>query len=221
MLNGKLMAVTLVALAALGGVTNGGAQSFDSDVSFGSLGQVEITPRSLGAFAGLVEAPVPKTEVETSLDINGSLPQDIELKNAVIRPENFTELQAGDRTVSSGTDIKIGQFDGTLEVSESPNIEGKAFSTYSNGVNISGNHKVDQALNSDQIEVLNVEKTQLEMEKVSGTIESSSTSATVSENTELMIDSFSGNISLDIENSRMNLSGKVHTLEAGTVSLGS
>lgn len=220
MLDTKVLAAVLVSLAGATMMVNGGASNpVEDGFSVDRFEDLELSPRSLGAFTGLVERPEPDTEVRADLNFNGSLPQEVKLSSATIRPDNFTSVSAGKRQINSESAVSLYGFDGTVNLDRPVRIDGKADGMTSNGVNISGEFKIDERVDTDSIEIGSVRRSSLQLEKVSGTVTSGSSSTRISEG-ELSITSFNGNMSFNLANSRMSLSGEVAGMEAGSFTLG-
>lgn len=214
------MAAVLVSLAATSIAVNGGASmSMEDGLNFDSIKDLEVSPRSVGAFTGLVDRPTADTNVEANLGFNGSTPQEIKLRSATLEPGNLTDIRAGNKRINSDGSVSIYGFKGTVKLGKPVEIDGKAKGVVSNGVNVSGEFKIDEKVSTNSMELRDVEGSVFRLDNVQGTIRSGSTSAKVSDG-ELSMNAFTGNMSFDLQNNRMNFTGEVATLEAGSFSLG-
>ncbi|MFB6245865.1 MAG: hypothetical protein ABEJ03_05980 [Candidatus Nanohaloarchaea archaeon] len=221
MLDLKVMGAVLASLAVLGSVSNGTAEPLSlGNLKFDGLSDLELTPRSVGAFAGLVNREAPSTDVSARLDINGSLPQDIETENATLTVKDLRTLESGTGRIESDEEISLTGFSGTVSVDEQIRVKGTASGAVTSGVAVSQDFRLDTAFNRSAFELSDASISGIEMESVTGSIESSSTSATIGEDSSLEIDSLRGSLAIDRDSRSMNLSGKVSGLSAGSVSLG-
>lgn len=221
MLDLKVMGAVLASLAVLGSVSNGTAEPLSlGNLKFDGLSDLELTPRSVGAFAGLVNREAPSTDVSARLDINGSLPQDIETENATLTVKDLRTLESGTGRIESDEEISLTGFSGKVSVDEQIRVKGTASGAVTSGVAVSQDFRLDTAFNRSAFELSDASISGIEMESVTGSIESSSTSATIGEDSSLEIDSLRGSLAIDRDSRSMNLSGKVSGLSAGSVSLG-
>ncbi|WP_414837011.1 hypothetical protein [Candidatus Nanohalococcus occultus] len=220
MLDTKVLAAVLVSLAAASIIVNGGNSfSMDEGLNFDEFTSADLSPRNLGAFTGLIDRRDSDTPVKADLNFNGSLPQQVRLSSADLSPNNLTEITDGDRTIRSKTSFTLEGFSGTVTLDKPLTLDGTAQRASSNGVEISGSFQIREQVSSDRLVIENVTRSDFSLDTVEGDIESGSTSASIS-GTQLSADSFSGDLSFDFVESRLEMNGTVGRLDAGSVSLG-
>lgn len=219
MLDTKVLAAALVSLAATSIAMNGGASmSMEDGINLDSIKDMEITPRTVGAFTGLVEQPTPDKAVKASLNYNKSLPEDLKLRSATVEASNLTSLDTGESSISSNGPISVYGFEGTVTLDRPVNLDGKASGAVSNGVNISESFEIEQEVETDNLKLSRVKASRFELASVRGDISSGSTSAKVSGG-KLSMSAFAGNMTFDLTKDSLELNGEVASLTAGSFSL--
>jgi len=226
MLDGRVLAAVFASLAAIGAAMNGGAVNAvdlqpQNMGSSGDFGLEKHLPKSLQMLKNLQQNPEPTKKIEAHLEVNALNNQGIQISNGVLRARNVTSIEVGDRKVESDEEVKIYGYTGKVLPGKPSNIDGRAKGAISSGVNISGNFKARDKLETGLIKVENTERSKIKLKDIKGDIESNSTSARIRDSDiDLDINSFSGNITIDPRNETVRFSGKIDKLSAGDVSFG-
>lgn len=215
MLDTKVLAAVLVSLAAASIAFNGGSGSLETNIGLNEIGDMEVSPTALGAFTGLAQQPEPDTQVSADLNFNGSAPVELELNSATLKPSNLTSIEAGERSISSGSAISLYDFEGTVTIDEEVEIEGTADGMTSSGVNISESFDLEETVETEKLNISDTRRTSFELESVEGSISSESTSTTVSGD-QLSATSFSGSMNFNIEESGMKMDGMAASVSSGS-----
>lgn len=224
MLDGKILTAVLASLAAIGTAMNGG------DIDSSDLTSVKenplstefdgLMPGSLGAFTEYMKNPKPDTDLDAEFKINDLGGQKLKVSSATLKSNNLTSIKAENRQITSKSNLSFHKFSGDVNLGQTTAFDGDAQFVLTNGVNISGGFEVNKKVNATKIELKNVERSEIDLKHVSGSIKSDSTSTNIdNDSLNLKINSFTGNITILPSSNKMKLEGRVDKLDAGSVSL--
>lgn len=232
MLDGKILIAVLISLTAISAGLDGssldsvdreGLKENAKDLNSGgfnfNFGSMLSNPVSEVKNI-FTNKPEPTNEVEAVLEVKELSDEDINLQKADLEAENFTSLDMGSQTVNSDTRIKLYGFTGTVRPGTVTEISGGSEGFLSSGVNVSGLISVDERIASDSLRFTDIEKSALAFSSVTGEITSSNTSIEFGSERSFEINSFSGNLTIEPEQNRLTIKGKVDSLEAGDFGYG-
>jgi hypothetical protein len=221
MLDGKIMAAVLATLAAFGVASGSQTDGFNPSEDFKIPSISDMNPRTIGAFTGLIPEDTSTSEVEAKFKYNSSGSQQVSLISESLEIANISRIETNSQTVSSSGNISLENFDGSIVSAKESKIEGQASSILSNGVNVSGGFDFQKTVKTSRIKAVSVKDSDMEFTEVTGTVESGSTSAELSDSTTTVkADSFNGNITFRPHRGEIEIVGEVSSLEAGEVSIG-
>jgi hypothetical protein len=224
MLDGKILAAVLATLTAIAVTTGQGASTQNMDLQAPEVDEFsvqDVRNNPLDKIRDIfTTTPEPENKVEATLKVNDLSNEIIELKSAEITSNSTKQVQLGDKSIYSDSQITFYGFKGTLTPVNDTMITGTVEGALTSGVNISGTSPVSQKLNTSRLEVNKVKESKINLGKVTGSINSNSASTSFNSPRPLDINSFSGNIVIYPGNSTVMLDGKVARLEAGSFTFG-
>lgn len=222
MIDARILAAVLVTLAAGTAITGGSIPSgenldLDTDIPGKDLikGIDGLNPES-----SLVEGPEPETYVEADLQLSDMEKRDIPVKNGKV------SLDAGNisiehRALVSEENFNLEGFDGSVEiVNNTTTLAGSAELIETNKVVLNGSTTLEKEISSGEIKVRNTTRTPISLEKVRGVIESEAGKTNITSEETLVIDSYTGNMTVNSKKQQIHLEGRANQLEIGKFSLG-
>jgi hypothetical protein len=223
MLDGKILTAVFATLAALGTAMNGGhidsGDLQDIKTSSNNRNFDSLMPESLGAFTELMQNPKPDTSVKVEVEIDDLSGQKMKISSASLYANNLTNVKIGKRRIESDEELKFYGFNGKVDPGTPTDFKGRSKGIVTSGVNISGRYSVEEEISTDRIVMTDVIRSEIKLNDISGSIKSNTSSTTIRDDeTDLDINSFSGNITVLPRNRTFILDGKVNKLEAGDIS---
>lgn len=224
MLDGKILAAVLATLTAVAVSTGQGVEPQNLEVDTPTTDDFSFQDIFDSPIKNLrnmfTETPEPENEVRATLQVTNLQDETLNLKGPRIVPSATTEATVGGSKVTSDSNIEFYGFEGVLKPVNSTLISGTVEGVYTSDVNISGEAAVSEELNSSRLEIRNVRESRINLGKVTGSIESGSSSTNFGSTRPLNINSFSGDILLYPGNRTVILDGRVSRLEAGDFTFG-
>jgi hypothetical protein len=224
MLDGKILTAVLASLAAIGTAMNGGSID-SSDLQSASENPLgtdfgDFMQGPLGAFAAYSDNPEPDTELEAKFKINDMTDQSLKVSSAILEADNLTDIKTEKRRITSQKELSFHNYNGRIDLGKPTDLDGNAKVITTNGVNITGGFEIKEEINSKRIVLTDVERSEIKLNEVTGSVRSSSTSTNITQEAlDLDINSFSGNITILPDSREIILEGRVDKLDAGSVSL--
>lgn len=226
MLDGKVLTAVLASVAAIAAAISGGGINAEAvkdstvsapgDSSFNSL-----IPESVPFVGDFLKNPQPENEVEAYLKYEDfEEDQSFTVRSASLKAENLSKFNLGARTVFSREKPVFRGFSGQIKPRAKTLIKGSASGFNAGGVNLSGTFKLKKEFATSHISLRGVKRSSLNIERVTGTISSNSSSTEIKEATEFDVNSFTGSIDVYPGNRTLLLDGKVAELKAGAFSFG-
>lgn len=225
MLDGKVLTAVLASLAAIAAAINGGgvsAEQLESN-SISAPGELtfnQVLPDSLSSLGKLLTNPEPENQVEAVFVAEDISEEKLRVKKARVSAANFSSLELGRKSVRSDEAIELYGFTGEVMPARVTEVKGRSKGLYTSGVNISGRTRISRELETRELQVDNVYRSGLNMEEVTGTVRSNSSSTEIKQANSLSIDSFSGSLTVYPYNQTVVLDGRVNRLDAGEFSFG-
>lgn len=226
MIDGRILTAVLASLAAVAAGISGGGISADQVKSNtmsapGEFSFDEVFPESLSFLDRYLENPEPETEMTAVLTSEGFEDEQFRVRESNITASEFKSMQflTGNQ-LQSEDEITLYGFTGEIMPGNTTELTGSSNGLVTGGVNISGALSVGQELETGWLKAEGVERSAINLEQVSGTIESEDSSTTIGSPREVDINSFSGDITVYASNATIVLDGEVHRLESGSFSFG-
>lgn len=220
----KILAAVFVSLAAVFTGMDGGVFS-ESDVRDIQSTTGFEAPQASGSFLSdlpvidrFMERPEPGNELEAQIVVERG--SEMKLRNAELEAQNLREINSPNINIESDEDIEFRKFNGRVEFGNSTNIIGNAAGLESSGVNISTSVQLDTNLETELINVRNTEKTNFKFSEASIRPLESSEFPIDTDNSNVNVKSFTGDIEVYTQNRTLNLQGQVHRVKAGKVTYG-
>jgi hypothetical protein len=212
MIDFKALAVVMVSVAAAGVATSGGLDT-------GELSTFDVprVPSSVGAFAGMVRNPETDRNLEANLTV---APDSVRLRGSSesLTASGINSVEIGGSTLASDSDLIFHDYKGLVETGNTTKIRGSTGSVSGETFSINKSVKLNRELETDRIQLNEVDSMRLVFEDASGRVNSDSVSTDLSEKTRMVIPAFSGNITVMPRNGRVMLDGKASGLSAGELS---
>ncbi|QGA80351.1 hypothetical protein [Candidatus Nanohalobium constans] len=221
----KILAATLASLAAIFAGLNGGAFTAD-DIRNTDLANEQLTQESglqsmlpdIPFIDQLNQKPEPTNKVKAQIQIQDS--SDLKLKQATLQASSLKQIQTKNIDIQSDEEIKFKQFKGRLKFDNTSTIKGTAKAINTSGVNITTGIRLNTEADTDKINVENTQRSEMKFSKASIKPTNNSDFGINTNNTNLNINSFTGDITVHTRNKTLIIDGKVDTLKAGKYSLG-
>lgn len=211
---------TLIAFAATLHSGTFGQGTIKSEISTASKPSQlnNLIPSKLDRFQ-LFQNPEPTNELTATVHVAEIAGEELKIKAGTVEINNMTQIKFGAKKASSNKEIKFYGYNGRIKPGKVSELEGSAKGFISNGVNVSGSMNIREEAETRKITFRNVERSKINLENIEGTINSNTTSTTIKDaETDLKINSFSGDMTIYPKNGTVRLNGKVARLEAGSVS---
>lgn len=230
MLDGRVLTAVFASLAAVATAMSGGAIEAqdvrDSTLSApGENSYNDIVPSSLqdlDMLSDFFENPEPETSVQAELKLTDLEDTSFTVSKSDLEVEALEQIAIDHRNMSSRNGFEFNDFEGEFNFNgnRSVKMSGSSQKIRSNGVNITGITRIDQTVETDRIQLEGIERTGLDINGVTGEFQSQGSTTSLEDPKILYIDSFSGDLTVDLVEEKVILDGRVHMLEAGPVSLG-
>lgn len=225
MLDGKVLTAVFVTLTGVAAALGGGSLDTDNikessisapgDFSYSDL--MPDTIKDLDVF----ENPEPETSMSAQLYIENIEGLDFRASGATIETD-IDEFDMDHRKVSSEENFVFKDSNTNFNFGNNTvKISGTTSNVQTSNVNITGMTTIEKEFETEKLVIKDIERTALNIDGVRGDIDSGAGSTTLGEYKLLSVDSYSGDISIYLENNTLEMDGKVHRLEAGPFSLGS
>lgn len=213
------MAAVFASIAAIA-VGTGGGGSLDSiqDLSPGEMiGKFTDSPSNI--LSDLRERPEPVNPVKINAELDKSTELKLDSERLVL--EEFEKIVSERRNISSDRRTEFFDFSGRLvfQPENLTEIRGTVSGFSSSGVTFSQNMNLKAATDAEKVKIQNVERERINVKSSSLRIESLNGSTVIEkEDTNLKINSFSGDVTYHSENSSLAFRGDVSTVDAGGTS---
>lgn len=226
MLDGKILSAVLATLTAVAVSSSGGGDLSDqaletdpSNMEIDVAGMIKNPVKQLRQM--VTTTPEPENSMHAELRADNIANETFQVEGARISTENATSIGFGGNNIESDENIDIYGYSGAVIPSNSTvRLSGNAEGVLTSGVNVSGTSAIENELKSDRVDLRGIDQSSISLASVSGSIESSGTSTEFDSPRTLMIDSFSGDISIRASNKTIILDGKVNRLTAGDFEFG-
>lgn len=230
MLDGRVLTAVFASLAAVATAMSGGAVDADDvrDSTLTAPGENsynDLVPSSiqdLDLLEGFFENPEPETSVEAELELTSLEGTQFTVKRADLEVEALEQISIDHRNMSSNTGFEFNDFEGEFNfgANQSVEITGSSQEIKTEDVNLTGITRIGQTVDTNRIQLTGIERSGLDISGVTGEFSAEGSTTSISNPKILAIDSFSGDLTVDLEEEKVYLDGQVHKLEAGPVSLG-
>lgn len=211
----RILAAVFASIMALAVGINGGSlnEADVEDIDSQHKNILEgVFPESIDIFSMLSDRPEPTKTV--SINITASDDETIKLSDASLSAENLTSYNSESFSISSDSEVTLIGFSGEIVFDNTTEVSGEATGYLSSGVNSSRSFDFEKELDTERVSVTEAERVKISFSQVSGTVESDSSFSTIN-NSNLEIDSFSGNITTYPGEDRYVFEGKINQLKAG------
>lgn len=211
----RILAAVFASIMALAVGINGGSlnQADVEDIDSQHKNLLEgIFPESIDIFSMMSNRAEPTKTV--TVNVTASNEESIELSDASFSAENLTSYSSESFSISSDSEVTLTGFSGEIVFGNTTEVSGSATGYLSSGVNSSRSFDFEKELDTERVSVTGAERVKISFSEVSGTVESDSSTSTIN-NSDLEVDSFSGNITAYPEDDRYVFEGKINELKAG------
>lgn len=232
MLDGKILVAVLVSLAAISaGIDGSSIESVNSEDLKENTENINSGGFNFD-FQGMLSNPLskikdsiknrpePTSSMSATLDVESLSSEDINIQKADLEADNFTSMSLGSQEVDSDEVIRLYGFTGTLKPGSVTEISGSAKGLLSSDVNVSGFTNVEERIETKELRLTDVRRSSLAFSDVKGQIASSNASIEFGSSRTLEINSFSGNLTIEPEENKVIIEGKVDSLNAGDFGFG-
>ncbi|MFB6099652.1 MAG: hypothetical protein ABEK16_00110 [Candidatus Nanohalobium sp.] len=223
-MDAKILAAVLASLAAVFAGTSGGMFS-TSDVRQVTAEAPGIsTPSSnsllqkVPVIGGFFEKPVPKNDVKARITVQGSA--EVKINSAMLEAQNLTRINSRSMKIDSDQEIQFKNFNGKVRFGNTSKISGAAAGLKTSGVNLTTDLSLDTEVQTHLIRVENTVKTPIKFKSASVAPAGNSDFPINTQEKNLNINSFTGDIMIYPGNSTLVIDGKVATLTAGKTTYG-
>lgn len=208
-MNIKILAAVLTTLTAVFVVMNAG----------------NTTMPETGGLSGVIpdffssENPQPETAVtaeislltdNTTMNVNGDT-----------TVEGLNTYTSDEVNIRSDNDIQFQNFEGKLFFGNRTEISGQAYGFISKGVEVEETFRLEKTLNNTPVDIRNAERVGLDFERANITLDAVNSSSGITEtNTSVLIESFSGNMTVMPGSMTVELDGNISRVEAGQTTFG-
>lgn len=220
----KILAAVFVSLAAAFAGMNGGAFS-ESDIRDVKSSTGFEAPQASNSFLSdiplvdrFTRRPDPNNELEAQIVVEKG--SEMKLRKSGLEAQNLREINSPNINIESDEDIEFRNFNGKVKFGNNTNIVGSTSGLESSGVNISTSVQLDTNLETNVINVDNTQKTNFKFSEASIRPLDSSDFPIDTEDSNVNIKSFTGDIEVYTQNRTLNLRGQVHRVKAGKVTYG-
>lgn len=220
----KILAAVFVSLAAAFTGMDGGAFT-ESDVRDIQSSAGFEAPQASNSFLSdiplidrFTQRPEPNNELEAQIVLERG--SKMKLRKSGLEAQNLREINSPNINIESDEDIEFRMFNGKVEFGNNTNIAGSASGIESSGVNISTSVQLETDLETDLIEVTDTQKTNFKFSQASIRPLDGSDFPIDTEDSNVNIKSFTGDIEVYTQNRTLNLRGQVHRVKAGKVTYG-
>lgn len=166
-----------------------------------------------GDFSG---QPEPNNTITAEFQVDNLQNKTIEIENANLTGQNLTEIKADDQEIQTQTPIMLEGFTGSAAL-HPVQIQGQIEGYKSENMQTSGNQQVTVDYPLEDIQIYGNAPKSLNFERSIGIIESGSD--TINFNSTIDINVFEGDIIVTPEENRVQLEGKVDTLETDQITI--
>lgn len=211
----RILAAVFASIMALAVGINGGSlnQADVEDIDSQHKNILEgIFPESVDIFSMLSSRAEPVKTVDINVTAVGE--ESIELSDASFSAANLTSYSSESFSISSDSEVTLTGFSGEIVFGNTTEVSGRATGYLSSGVNSSRSFDFEKDLNTERVSVTDAERVEISFSEVSGTVSSDSSTSTIN-NSNMEIDSFSGNITAYPGEKRYVFEGKINELKAG------
>ncbi|QKQ98192.1 hypothetical protein GKQ38_01495 [Candidatus Nanohaloarchaea archaeon] len=216
----RILAAVFASIMALAVGINGGSLN-QADVQNINSQQKNILegifPKSIDIFSMLSNRPEPTKSVSINITAEGE--ETLKFSEASFTAKNMTSYSAERFSISSDSEVTLTGFNGKMVFdTNSTDVKGRASGYISSGVNSSRSFSFEKELDTSRISITGARRVKVSFDGVSGVVETASSSTSIN-NSNLKIDSFSGNITVYPEQERFVFEGKINELNAGSLTL--
>lgn len=221
-MDAKILAAVLVSLAAVFAGADGGMFSTDDirniqqDTGFQAPSTDSITS-NIPLINDFLEKPKPTNQIKAQIILHGE--EQFRVKQAGLKAGNLTEINARNMKIDSDKDIEFNGYNGKIKLSNETILDGSAKGFQTSNVNITAATGLNTVVKTDKIEVDNTSKIGFKFSKASISPTQNSNFSLDTSNTNLDINSFTGDVIVYPEEKRIVIDGKVDKLNAGKYSL--
>lgn len=174
-------------------------------------------PTSLSELINLfTEQPEPDTQIIAELQTTDLEEKQIPVETANITGSNMTKIQADDSNIESNQPIKIHNATGTVQINPT-NIDVRATGYSTPQLQTTTNTRITTEKQQENINITENTKINLEFNQAQGEIITPEQSVTV--NSTININTFTGNLELYPLNNTIKLDGQLHNLEADEITI--
>jgi len=212
----EILAATLTTLAAVFAGLNGGAFTAQ-DLTNAEIPNAENTGNSIIPDIPFLNKLTQKPEPETPIKAEIKLPKNasIPVKQAKTKIQGMQKLKTQKLNLTSDQDITLTQFTGKITNTNQTKIKGKATGLKTSGVKQRQKLKINTETQTKQIQVTDTYRTQLKYQNASISPKENTDFAINTTQQKLNINSFTGNITLNLQNQQMSINGLVDKVNAG------
>lgn len=215
----RILAAVFASIMALAVGINGGSlnQADVEDIDAQHRNVLKgVFPESVDIFSMLSNRAEPTKTV--TVNVTASSEESIKLSEASFSAKNLTSYKSESFSISSDSEVTLTGFSGEIVFGNSTEVSGRANGYLSSGVNSSRSFDFKKDLDTRKVSITDAERVKLGFSEVSGTVKSKSSTSTIN-NSNLEIDSFSGNITIYPRDNRYVLEGRINELTAGVLTV--
>lgn len=162
--------------------------------------------------------PEPENQVQINIQTPEIQNHTQKIQNAQITPQELTKIQINQQTIETSQPLTLENYTGTLNINtENTTLEGTITQAHNQETTIE-TQKIHQTIPNNQIQIQNQGKTQLQFQNATGTIQNNQTQVQI-QNSQLKIDSYKGNQTIQPQSQEMTLNGKVNQLNADGIQI--
>lgn len=215
----KILAAVFASIAALTMSGTGSMEDIQNLESQSFLQDFEL-PFDLDSVIGDIrEGPEPENRARIDVTFK-SVDTTLETSGKGLYVENYTSLDSERRGFESTDPVEFRDYSGSLVFSNSTELNGKASGFNYQDLNYTQKMNLGLSTDATDMRIEGIERERIRLNNVDISFESSTGTEISAENAPLVVNSFTGNISIHPDEERLVIIGLVDRVEAGTTSFG-
>ena len=220
-MDAQILTATLATLAAVFAGLNGGAFTVDDIQNNTEIPDMQNSQQEgltsmlpdIPLLDRLTQKPEPENPVKAQIKLQDN-PQ-LKLSKASLTAKQLTQIKSNRIKIDSDQEITLHKYTGQIQFAKNTSIKGTSQGANTSGVNITTPIKIQTQTTANQINIENTQKTPIKSSNASIQPTPDSDFGINTENTDLNINSFTGNITVHTKNKTLIIDGKVDKLKAG------
>ena len=215
----KILAAVFASIAALTMSGTGSMEDIQNLESQSFLQDFNL-PFDLDNFIGDIrEGPEPENQARIDVTFK-SVETVLETSGKGLYVGNYSFMESDRRSFQSSEALEFRDYSGSLTFSNSTEIDGKASGFDYRDLNYTQKMNLGLSTDATDLSIQGIEREKIRLNNVDINFESETGTEISAENAPLVVNSFTGNISIHPDEDRLIITGLVDRVEAGTTSFG-